>query len=96
MWQDIKDLDGFRRFTEDARRLGYRGMVCIHPSHVAIANEVFTPSPETVEACRRMIAAFREAEAEGHAAVDFEGQHVDYAHVKTAQGVIDLAAAIGL
>ena len=71
-------------------------MVCIHPSHVAISNEVFTPSAETVAACRRMIAAFREAEAQGHGAVDFEGQHIDYAHVKTAQGVIELAEAIGL
>ena len=52
VWQDIKDLDGFRRFAEDARHLGFRGMVCIHPSHVAISNEVFTPSAETVESCR--------------------------------------------
>jgi citrate lyase subunit beta/citryl-CoA lyase len=96
VWQDIRDLDGFRRFALDARRLGYRGMVCIHPSHVAIAGEVFTPSPATVDSCRRLIAAFRQAEAQGSAAVDFEGQHVDYAHVKTAQGVIDLAESLGL
>jgi citrate lyase subunit beta / citryl-CoA lyase len=43
-----------------------------------------------------MIEAFRQAEAEGHAAVDFEGRHIDYAHVKTAEGVIELAEAIGL
>jgi citrate lyase subunit beta / citryl-CoA lyase len=96
VWQDIRDLDGFRRFALDARRLGYRGMVCIHPSHVAIANEVFTPSAETVDFCRRLVAAFRQAEARGSAAVDFEGQHVDYAHVKTAQGIIDLAESLGL
>jgi citrate lyase subunit beta/citryl-CoA lyase len=93
VWQDIKNLDGFRRFAEDSRRLGFRGMVCIHPSHVAVSNEVFSPSPETVDHCRRMIEAFRAAEAEGHAAVDFEGQHIDYAHVKTAEGVIALAEA---
>ena len=96
VWQDIKDLDGCRRFAEDSRRLGYRGLVCIHPSHVAVANEVFTPSPEVVDHSRRMIAAFREAEAQGSAAVDFEGQHIDIAHVKTAEGVIELAEAIGL
>ncbi|MEV4341432.1 CoA ester lyase [Streptomyces sp. NPDC049590] len=94
VWQDIADLDGFRRFAEDNRRLGYRGIVLIHPSHVAIANEVFTPSPETVDHYRRMIAAFREAEANGSAAVDFEGQHIDLAHARTAQGVLDLADAI--
>ncbi|GHB74025.1 CoA ester lyase [Streptomyces viridiviolaceus] len=94
VWQDMADLDGCRRFAEDNRRLGYRGLVVIHPSHVAVANEVFTPSPEVVDHYRRMIAAFREAEANGSAAVDFEGQHIDLAHAKTAQGVIDLADAL--
>ena len=95
VWQDIKDLDGFRRFAEDSRRLGYRGMVCIHPSHIAVANEVFTPSPETVEHARRMIEAFRRAEAKGSGAVDFEGQHIDLAHARTAEGIVALADAIG-
>ena len=30
----------------------------------------------------------------GSSAVDFEGQHIDIAHVKTAQALIDLAEAI--
>ena len=96
VWEDMKDLDGFRRFAEDNRRLGYKGIVLIHPSHVEIANEVFTPSPEKVDFYRRMIAAFEDAEARGSAAVDFEGQHIDLAHAKTARSVIDLAEAIGV
>lgn len=95
VWQEIADIDGFRRFAEDNRRLGYRGIVLIHPSHVAPANEVFTPPEAKVEHYRRMIAAYREAEASGSSAVDFEGQHIDIAHVKTAEGVIALADAIG-
>jgi citrate lyase subunit beta/citryl-CoA lyase len=94
VWQDIQDQDGFRTFAEDNRRLGYRGIVLIHPSHVAAANETFTPPPEKVAFYREMIAAFHAAEANGHAAIDFHGQHVDLAHVKTAQGVIDLAEAV--
>lgn len=95
VWQDIKDEAGFRRFAEDNRRLGYRGLVLIHPSHVAPANEVFTPDPAKVAFYRRMIDAYKEAEAEGSSAVDFEGQHIDIAHVKTAEGVIRLAEAVG-
>ncbi|MEV0063354.1 CoA ester lyase [Nocardia sp. NPDC050718] len=94
VWQDIKDLDGARRFCLDNRQLGYRGLVAIHPSHVAIANEVFSPSPETVDFYRRMIEAYKEAEAAGSSAVDFEGQHIDLAHAKTAEGVIALADAL--
>jgi citrate lyase subunit beta / citryl-CoA lyase len=95
VWQDIANLDGFRRFAEDNRRLGYRGIVLIHPSHVAPANEVFTPPAAKVDHYRRMIAAYREAAAAGSSAVDFEGQHIDTAHVKTAEGVIALADAVG-
>jgi citrate lyase subunit beta/citryl-CoA lyase len=95
VWQDLADLDGFRKFAQDNRRLGYRGIVLIHPSHVAIANDVFTPSAETIDFYRRMIEAFRKAEAQGSAAVDFEGQHIDLAHAKTAEGVIRLAEAVG-
>jgi citrate lyase subunit beta/citryl-CoA lyase len=90
-WQDIADLTGLRRFAEDNRRLGYKGLVLIHPSHVAVANETFTPSAETVQYYRRMIDAFRQAEAGGSAAADFEGQHIDLAHIKTAEGIINLA-----
>lgn len=94
VWQDITDLDGCCQFALDGRRLGYRGLVAIHPSHVAIANEVYTPEPATVDKYRRMIEAFRAAEAAGSAAVTFEGQHIDIAHVKTAEGVIAQADAL--
>jgi citrate lyase subunit beta / citryl-CoA lyase len=94
VWQDIHDAEGFRSFALDNRRLGYRGMLVIHPSHVAPSNTVFTPSPAVLTYCRELIAAFHAAEADGHAAVEFRGQHIDIAHVKTAQGVIDLADAI--
>ncbi|WP_426518149.1 HpcH/HpaI aldolase/citrate lyase family protein [Diaminobutyricibacter sp. McL0618] len=94
VWQDIRDLEGARQFTLDQKQLGYRGLVCIHPSHIAIANEVFTPTPEDVDLSRRVIEAFHRAEAAGSAAVEFEGQHIDLAHAKTAQGIIDLAEAI--
>jgi citrate lyase subunit beta / citryl-CoA lyase len=94
VWQHIADLSGLRYFAEDNRRLGYRGMVLIHPSHVAVANDVFTPSAETVQYYRRLIDVFRAAEANGSAAVEFEGQLIDLAHVKTAESIIDLAEAI--
>ncbi|MEI2774885.1 MAG: CoA ester lyase [Tetrasphaera sp.] len=94
VWQDIKDLDGFRSFALDQRRLGYRGLALIHPSHIAPANEIFTPSLETVEYSRRMIEAFRQAEAQGHFAIDFEGQMIDLAHVRTAEGILEQARAL--
>jgi citrate lyase subunit beta/citryl-CoA lyase len=93
VWQDLKDPEGARRFAIQNRQLGFTGMVAIHPSHVAIANEVFMPSAQEVLFYTGMIETFEKAEAEGIAAVVYEGQHIDYAHVKTARQVIDMHKA---
>ena len=90
LWQEVADLDGVRRFAVQNRQLGFRGQVLIHPSHVAIANEVFTPSASDVAFYSGMIEAFEKAEATGIAAVQYEGHHIDYAHVKTAREVLAL------
>jgi citrate lyase subunit beta/citryl-CoA lyase len=96
LWQDLKDPAGARRFAEQNRALGFRGQVLIHPSHVAIANEVFTPSTQAVAFYAGMIEAFERAEAAGIAAISYQGQHIDYAHVKTAREVLAMARAFTL
>jgi citrate lyase subunit beta/citryl-CoA lyase len=65
--------------------------VVIHPSHVGPVNQVFTPSSEKVAFYRGMVTAFDAAVQRGDAAVTYEGQHIDYAHVRTARDVIALA-----
>jgi citrate lyase subunit beta/citryl-CoA lyase len=89
IWQDLADPEGARNFSLQNRELGFRGQVLIHPSHVAVANEVFSPSKFEIEFYAGMIEAFEEAEAQGAAAVLYEGMHVDYAHIKTAREVLE-------
>ena len=96
LWQDLADLDGLERFAEANRGLGYRGQVAIHPSHVAIINRVFTPSSEELAFYRGMVEALETAQAAGRAAVDYEGQHIDIAHVKTAREILARAEMLGL
>lgn len=90
IWQDLKDPEGARQFAIANRQLGFTTMVLIHPSHIAVANEVFAPSQQDVVFYQGMIEAFDKAVAEGNAAVLYEGQHIDYAHVKTAKSVLEL------
>jgi citrate lyase subunit beta/citryl-CoA lyase len=94
LWQDLADPDGARKFAEDNRKLGFRGQVVIHPSHVPIVNEVYSPSQAEVEFFSGMIEAFEKAEADGVAAVVYEGMHIDYAHVKTAREVLAFSRLI--
>jgi len=90
LWQDLKDPEGARVFALQNRQIGFTTMVMIHPSHVALANEVFSPSEQDVVFYQGMIDALEKAEAKGDAAVLYEGQHIDYAHVKTARQVLEL------
>jgi citrate lyase subunit beta / citryl-CoA lyase len=94
VWQDMKDPEGARQFAIQNRQLGFTTMVMIHPSHIAVANEVFAPSEQDVIFYKGMIEAFEKGEAEGHAAVLYEGQHIDYAHIKTAKQVLALHEAL--
>lgn len=87
----LDDLDAVRMLTERAKRFGFTGAVLIHPSHVAIANEVFTPSAEEVEYAEGLIAAMKAAEAAGQGAVSYRGQMIDYAMLPHAESVLALA-----
>lgn len=95
LWQDIDDLAGLKRFAQQNRRLGYRGQIVIHPSHVQTVNDVYGYTEEEVEFYRQMIQEFEKAVENGHAAVDYRGQHVDYAHAKTAREIVSRAENLG-
>ncbi|MBF8292978.1 MAG: citryl-CoA lyase, partial [Steroidobacteraceae bacterium] len=64
---DVKDTQGFRTEAEMARRLGFVGKSCIHPSQVAAANEVFQPTREEFAWAQRIVEASRKASAAGSA-----------------------------
>jgi citrate lyase subunit beta/citryl-CoA lyase len=64
----------------------------LHPSNVAPVNAAYSPSDEDVAYYQGMIDAFAAAQAGGRAAVIYDGEHIDYAHVKTAREIVEQAA----
>lgn len=84
----LDDLDGVRVLAKRAKALGYSGAVLIHPSHVAVADEVFAPTQEEVDYCAGIIEAMREAQARGDVAVSYRGMMVDYAMLPHAEEVV--------
>ncbi|MFE7784115.1 HpcH/HpaI aldolase/citrate lyase family protein [Streptomyces nigrescens] len=89
LWTRIADLAGLRSFAEQNRSLGYEGMMAIHPSHISVINEVFSPGPDELARCARLIAALEEAQANGAGAVSFEGEMVDEAMAATARLMLE-------
>src|SRR5215813_6957249 len=94
-WFEIAALEGLRADALLNRQLGYSGQVVIHPTHVPVVNEVFTPSAEAIAYYRGLLAAMEDAERQGTAAVTYQGAMVDIAMVKTAQQILALAHALG-
>ncbi len=74
---DFRDDDRYLRDASEARALGYRGKLCIHPAQVALAHRGFTPTAEEVDHARRLLAAYEAVAARGDATLDFEGEMVD-------------------
>lgn len=85
---DLGDADGFRAEAMMARRLGFAGKSCIHPSQVALANEVFQPDAEQIDAARRIVAASHEAGARGRGAFVVDGRMVDLPFLKRAEAIV--------
>ena len=87
------DPDGYRAECEAARRHGFSGKTCIHPSQIAIANETFMPTPAEIERARRIVAAGAEAAARGIGAFLVDGRMIDEPFLARARAIL---AAAGL
>lgn len=85
LWTDIDDLDGLRRFAEQSRDIGYDGMMVIHPSHVAIVNDVFTPTEQQRQNDHRLVEAMEAALADGKASIRIDGKMADVAMLNSAK-----------
>ena len=94
LWQQIRDLEGLERSSRFDRQLGMSGELVLHPQQVAVVNRVYTPSSDEIAYYRGMVDALEKAQENGRASTMYDGEHIDIAHVKTAQEIIDLARTL--
>lgn len=93
---NIKDPEGYRREAESARRLGYLGKSCIHPTQVPIANAVFRPSDAEIAHSLKVVEAARDAGRRGVGAFTVNGKMVDGPFVRRAEAILELASKLNL
>jgi len=82
------DPDAYRASAIRARALGFEGKWAIHPSQVAIANEIFSPTPAQIAWARRIADRMAAAASDGQGAIGIEGVLIDRAHVKLAEKIL--------
>lgn len=91
---NFSDGDAFKAAARRAAVLGCEGKWAIHPSQVALANEVMSPSEADVTKAKRIIAAMKVAESEGKGAVSLDGRLIDYASIRQAEVLVKKAEQI--
>ena len=89
-WFHFKETQAFQRALERSRRSGFQGRLCVHPDQIAPVNAAYLPSDEEFARAERIVAAFAEAEARGAAAIQVDGQMIDYPVVHRARTVIEM------
>lgn len=85
---DFSDPDGYKAQANRSAILGCEGKWAIHPSQIATANEVFTPSEKEVAKAKRILEAMEQAQKEGRGAVALDGRLIDIASIKQAEALV--------
>jgi citrate lyase subunit beta/citryl-CoA lyase len=93
---DVRDADGFVAEAQMARRLGFAGKSCIHPSQVPLANQAFRPSDAEIAHAVKVCEAASAADAQGLGAWLVDGRMIDKPFLHRAQAVVALARRLGL
>ncbi|MEM6308270.1 MAG: CoA ester lyase, partial [Pseudomonadota bacterium] len=91
---DFTDPDGYRAAANRAAVLGCEGKWAIHPSQIALANEVMSPSEADINRAHRILEAMAQAEKDGKGAVSLDGRLIDYASIRQAEVLVEKAKQI--
>jgi len=81
------------KIASDSKNLGFKGIICPHPSWVEPVNAAFTPTQSQVEYYTQVRDVFAQAIAAGTAAVPFHGRMIDVPVDEWAKVVLQNAAA---
>ncbi|MDH0893416.1 MULTISPECIES: CoA ester lyase [unclassified Pseudomonas] len=86
VFPDIDDVEGLARFARDAGDMGFAGMLCIHPSQVAVVHAALAPSEAELDWARRVLAG-----AGAGGAYQLDGQMIDAPVIARARRLLERA-----
>jgi citrate lyase subunit beta/citryl-CoA lyase len=71
-----------------SKAMGFQGKLCVHPAQVAPVNAAFAASASAMAKAARIVEAFTAAEAVGSAAIQVDGELVDYPIYRRARQML--------
>ena len=94
VFNDIPDLEGLARECAQGSDLGFDGKSLIHPTHLEVANRIFSPEAEAVAWARTVAQAFDLPENADKGVLKVDGRMVERLHLAEALRLIAVAEAI--
>jgi citrate lyase subunit beta/citryl-CoA lyase len=94
VYNAFDDTAGFEAQCKQGFEYGFDGKTLIHPRQIDVCNAVFSPSPATIEWAEKVKAAFALTENANKGAINLHGAMVERLHLKQAERVLALDAAI--
>jgi citrate lyase subunit beta/citryl-CoA lyase len=90
----LDDAQGLEQSCIQGRDMGFDGKTLIHPNQIALANEIFGPSPHEVLEAEEKIAAYEAAIQSGAGIAVLNGKLIEELHIQDAKRILALAQAI--
>jgi citrate lyase subunit beta / citryl-CoA lyase len=94
VYNDLADIEGFRRECDQGREMGFDGKTLIHPNQIEPCNAAFSPGAAEVAQARKFIAAFDLPENRDKGVVQVDGRMVERLHADMARRTVAIAEAI--
>ncbi|MBU3001916.1 HpcH/HpaI aldolase/citrate lyase family protein [Paraglaciecola arctica] len=85
---DYSDLRSFRATINLAKKLGFVGAFCIHPSQVEVLNTEFVPSEKELRFAKELLEKFDLYTQQNKAVFEFKGKMIDAPVVARARHLL--------
>jgi citrate lyase subunit beta/citryl-CoA lyase len=92
----VKDTAAMHADALIARELGFSGKLVFHPSQIAVANEIFTPSAAEIARARRIVEGYAAARAAGRGTAYVDGEFIAVDIALVAERILARARQAGV
>jgi citrate lyase beta subunit len=96
VFPNINDADGLKTEAQRAAGMGFKGKWVIHPSQIAVVNEIFTPTEDEIQYAKKLMAAYEESQLVGVGATTVDDMLVDKAAIASAKKLRFIAEQLGI
>lgn len=84
----VHDLDDLEFNLKIASKLGFRGMLSLHPKELPLIHKYFSPTAQEIEDAKTMLSAFNKAEQEGVGVTIVNGKFIGPPLVRNAKKIL--------